>query len=203
VVRATVVGVLVCPAASEVRAWDVGTTMPRMDLIDGTAAPTPYDASTDRWVALRIGGSRCSPCAAERPYAEALAAAHGIAVNTVTVPPQGGHVDAELPREIEAAARRGDRLRRIMRRDPAVPLNPPPPRLPVPITYVIAPDRRIVARWSGTATYSDKKAHPFAPPPTRRDWTEATFAGVGAPLPAGLTDEAQRLRDRRFPSPCR
>jgi len=184
-------------------AWEVGGPMPRLNLIDSSGASVPFEAWTGRWVALRIGGSWCPPCAAERPSAEAFAAAQGIAVFNVTAPQPGMTDEAQFPREIEDAKRRGWRLDRVMRRDPAVPLDPPPPRLNVPITYLIAPDRRIVARWSGTATYADKKAHPFAAPPTWRDWTEATLACAGAPLPAGLTEEARRLRDRRIPPACR
>ena len=197
----------VCLAAACVsapaQAWEVGRPIPRLDLIDGNGLKVPFEKWTGGWVALRFGGSWCPPCAAERPFAEAFAAAQGIAVYNVTASPRGMTVEAQFPREIEDAKRRGYRLDRTMRRDPAVPLDPPPPRLNVPITYLIAPDRRIVARWSGTAEYSDKKAHPFATPPTWRDWTEATLACAGAPLPAGLTDEARRLRERRIPPACR
>lgn len=189
---------LAAPAA----AWEVGGAMPRLNLIDGTGASVPFDAWTGRWVVLRMGGSWCPPCVAERPAAEAFAQAHGIPVYSLTTSPPGGSVDGQFPRDVEDAKRRGYRLDRTVRRDPAVPVDPPP-RMTVPMTVLIAPDRRIVARWGGTSEYSDKKAHPFATPPTWRDWTEAVLACAGAPLPGGMTEEAKRLRERRIPPACR
>jgi thiol-disulfide isomerase/thioredoxin len=202
-IRSTVMLLTAACLAAPAHAWEVGRPIPRLNLIDGNGASVPFETWTGGWVVLRVGGSWCPPCAAERPSAEAFAAAQGIPVFSTTSAPPGSSVEAQFPREIEDAKRRGYRLDRTMRRDPSTPLDPPPPRLSVPITYVIAPDRRIVARWSGTAEYSDKKAHPFATPPTWRDWTEAILACAGAPLPAGLTEEAKRLRDRRIPPACR
>lgn len=188
--------------ATPASAWEVGGPMPRLNLIDGTGASVPFEAWTGRWVALRLGGSWCPPCVAERPSAEAFAAAHGIPVYTLTTPPPGGTVDAQFPRDVEDARRRGYRLDRAVRRDPAFAVDPPP-QMRVPMTVLVAPDGRIVARWAGTQEYSDKRAHPFATPPTWRDWTEAILACAGAPLPGGMTEEAKRLRERRLPPACR
>jgi len=196
-------GIAPLQAAASADPWSRGAVFPPdLRLIDGEGRRFAAAIWARGVVVLRVGGLWCPPCVAERPSAEAFAAAHpAVPVFLIAAAAPGRTVDHAFEQELADARRRGRPLAGILRRDPDGPRAPPPSV--VPHTLVLR-DGVAIESLSGRQSYEGRRESMSEAALSWRAYVEAALICAGGPLVRrAVLPEAERLAARRAADACR